>query len=83
MARKDERELEVVTLRLVKGDKEILQEFYPEIGYNRVVRELVSRAAKRLREKYARQEQQNDPTSSGFASGGDLDGHDLGALQEV
>ncbi len=57
MAKNSERdnvEKEVVTLRLYKGDKEILNEFYPRAGYNRVVRILVRKHIRALQEKLSR-----------------------------
>lgn len=48
MARRKE-DLEKVTIRLNTGDKDELDEFYPQLGYTRVVRSLVSAHIKMLR----------------------------------
>ena len=37
-----------VTLRLFSLDVEVLKQFYPEIGYNHIVRALVHRHARQL-----------------------------------
>lgn len=47
-------EFEKVTLRLKRGDVAVLKEFYPNAGYNKVVRALVSRHVKRLQEAESR-----------------------------
>lgn len=39
------------TIRLYAGDTEELDGFYPTLGYNAVIRELVRRHLKRLRER--------------------------------
>ena len=41
MPRRSEHDLEKVTIRLYRGDKEALQKYAPELGYNGVIRHLV------------------------------------------
>lgn len=45
--------LEKVTIRLEAGDTEALQSFFPTTGYNVVIRELVHKYVKQLREQQA------------------------------
>lgn len=54
MPRKSTLPLEMVSVRLYKGDPQILASFYPDIGYNAAVRELVHRHCRLLLEKEAR-----------------------------
>lgn len=42
-------------VKLVKGDAAVLQQFYPDIGYNAVVRSLVHRHAMKLKERESRE----------------------------
>ncbi len=49
-----------VSLRLYAGDKERLQTFYPRLGYNAAVRELVRRHIKALEAKL---EAENSPAA--------------------
>lgn len=51
MPKKSDIPLQTVTLNLVKGDREILQEFYPHHSYQVVTRLLVRRHCKRLLER--------------------------------
>ena len=51
MGTKVNEKLEIVTMRLFEGDKKKLDEFYPDVGYNQIVRTLVRRHIKRLEEK--------------------------------
>lgn len=55
MPKKSTIPLEPVALRLYSGDKDVLKEFYPELGYNSAVREIVHRHVKALRERATRQ----------------------------
>lgn len=48
MARKSERPLEKVTVRLHQGDKEALDSWYPHSGHNKVIRHLVASHLKQL-----------------------------------
>lgn len=43
--------LEKITLRLYLGDIRTLSDFYPKTGYNRVIRALVRRHVRALKEK--------------------------------
>ena len=40
-----------VTLRLHRGDTDIIQQFYPHAGYNKVIRQLVHKFARQLLER--------------------------------
>lgn len=44
---------ELVTIRLFDGDKKRLEEYYPSVGYNRVIRTLVRKHIKSLDEKFS------------------------------
>ncbi len=54
-----------VSLRLYAGDKEKLQSFYPRLGYNAAIRELVRRHTRaldaKLEEKQERAQVPNEP----------------------
>lgn len=41
-------DLETVTIRLRRGDKDVLASYFPREGYNRVIRTLVSKFIKQL-----------------------------------
>lgn len=45
---KNKGELEVKTIRLFKGDVDIINSFYPNAGYNVVIRMLVHNLVKKL-----------------------------------
>lgn len=55
MPKQTDRPLVPVALRLYEGDKEVLARFYPEIGYNAAVRELVTKHVAKLKELESRQ----------------------------
>ena len=44
-------DLEKVTLRLFTGDKSRLEDYYPTVGYNAIVRKLVHAHLKKLDER--------------------------------
>ena len=44
-------EMELVTIRLYTGDKDTLQSFFPNEGYNAVIRKMVNRICNQLRER--------------------------------
>jgi hypothetical protein len=48
---REKENLEKVTVRLYIGDKEELNSFYPQLGYNKVVRKLITDHLKKLRER--------------------------------
>lgn len=48
------QDLEKVTVRLNRGDKNKIETFFPEVGYNRIVRALVSDFIKKVEEKAQR-----------------------------
>jgi len=50
-----------VSLRLYAGDKERLQAFYPRLGYNAAVRELVRRHVKALEARLEEQRELSTP----------------------
>lgn len=80
MPKKSDLPLEFVGLRLVAGDKATLQEFYPTIGYNAAVRQIVHNHTKKLRERAAREGAQSNAAiralASELAAGDDGDGRD-------
>lgn len=45
------QDLEKVTIRLKTGHAQELNEFYPSMGYNRVIRDIVENHLKKLRER--------------------------------
>lgn len=51
MGRTTREDLELVTIRLSRGDKDKLTDFYPRIGYNKAVRLLVRKHVKMLEER--------------------------------
>jgi len=51
MPQKNNEDLVKVTIRLYDGDKEELDEFYPSLGHNRVIRDLVRKHIRLLRER--------------------------------
>lgn len=54
MPKTTDRPLENVALRLYAGDKEVLKRFYPEIGYNAAIREIVTKHVAKLKELESR-----------------------------
>lgn len=44
-------ELEKLTVRLAKGDKEILQQHFPQMGYQTALRQIVRKFCKKLQTK--------------------------------
>jgi hypothetical protein len=46
---KDERSKRKITIRLFEDDLDMLKQAYPHTGYNQVVRALVTRHVRRLR----------------------------------
>ena len=55
MPRKSPVPLELVTLNLVKGDREVLERFYPKpVGYQMAIRALVNQHVKALLERESR-----------------------------
>ena len=77
MPKKSAIPLRKETIRFFEGDTDTLQEFYPQIGFNRAIRELVSQHCKALRERQSRETQTNVRS---LAADVDLAGLDLGAL---
>lgn len=53
MAKRIEEGVDMRPIRFFKGDLERLQQFYPNIGYNHVVRTLVRKHLKALEERLA------------------------------
>ncbi len=51
MAKKNDHKLVKITIRIFEGDKEELDEFYPLIGHNRAMREVIHKHIKLLKEK--------------------------------
>lgn len=45
------QDLEKVTVRLNRGDKDKLSEYFPDLGYNKVIRVMVSNLIKKTEEK--------------------------------
>lgn len=54
MPKKLDRPLEIITIKLFDGDRAALQNFYPGVGYNAVIRKLVDNHVRKLREREAR-----------------------------
>lgn len=52
--RKEDEDMELVSVRLFKSDKARLQSYYPKAGYNRVIRTLVRKHIRALDEKFSR-----------------------------
>jgi len=52
-----------VTIRLRRGDKERLAEYYPRKGYNGAIRELVALTLRKLDERTSRMEVDISPTN--------------------
>jgi len=50
---RDNEDLEKKTIRLHRGDADILQQFYPRLGYNKAIRVLVRNHIKTLQERTA------------------------------
>ena len=48
---KEKLDLEKVTLRLFKGDRERVQKFFPGVDYNVAIRNIISKTLKGLEEK--------------------------------
>lgn len=69
MPKKSAIPLEIVTSRLYAGDKTTLQSFYPDIGYNTAIRELVHRHCRLLLEREARESPQNLETPNDGTDG--------------
>lgn len=46
-----DKSLQKVTIRLHQGDKDIIDEFYPSLGHNQVIRKIVRNFCKQLQEK--------------------------------
>ena len=55
---KEERPLSIISVRLFTYDLEQLKEFYPR-GYNKVIRKLVARHIRRLKERSDRAIERN------------------------
>lgn len=73
MPKKSLQPLEMASIRLYEGDRDTLASFYPSIGYNAAVREIVHRHCRLLKEKEARLHQpQQGATHDGPVI--DLDG---------
>lgn len=51
---KAREEYRKVTIRLFEGDRERLEQYFPHIGYNAAIRQLVSKALRLLDEKTTR-----------------------------
>jgi hypothetical protein len=66
-------DLEVVTLRLYQGDKDRLDEYYPQLGYNKIVRLIVRNHLQRLDKKV---ERALSPSKINPIDLGELDGND-------
>lgn len=67
--------LEMVSIRLYEGDRDTLASFYPSVGHNAAIREIVHRHARLLKEKEARlQQPQQEQANDGSVI--DLDGDD-------
>ena len=45
------KDLEKVTVRIHRGDREILKQFYPSMGYNEAMRILIHNHCKALQER--------------------------------
>lgn len=56
MPKQTDLPLETISIRLYEGDKDVLRQFYPEIGYNAAIRELVHKHVAKLRERLNRQQ---------------------------
>lgn len=79
---RDEQILEKVTIRLHEGDKEILQDFYPKIGYNKAIRHIIHKHCKTLEEiaqRKANNERPEQPADSDELPNIDPDEYELGA----
>ena len=53
-------DLEKITIRLHSGDKEELEEYYPQLGHNKVIRSLVRSHIKQLRAKLEQERNNNE-----------------------
>lgn len=53
-------DLEKVTIRLHAGDKDKLNDYYPHVGYNVVIRELVRNFIRKIEEKTSRQSEEHN-----------------------
>lgn len=51
MGRRSQRPIKKHTLRLYDGNTELLDQFYPDIGHNAVIRALVDKFCRGLQEK--------------------------------
>lgn len=62
MASRSNRNLEKVTIRLNQGDSERLRAYYPNLGYNEAIRQLVEKHLRQLDERTQRRVQSSVPT---------------------
>jgi hypothetical protein len=62
MGRRSNRDLEKVTIRLNSGDSERLRAYYPNLGYNEAIRQLVEKHLRQLDERTQRRVQASVPT---------------------
>ena len=60
MSRHKDESLEKVTLRLFTGDIARIKEYYPNLGHNRAIREIISKHLRSLDEKTSQRRAQND-----------------------
>ncbi len=49
-------DLEKVTIRLHRGDTKVLEQFYPNVGYNAAIRKLVRKHCRALQEQSSQAE---------------------------
>jgi hypothetical protein len=66
MARpKDDRPTVKISCRVYDTDLERLRVYYPNTGYNLVIRRLIARHVRRLEEKYEREKVEEGSTTNG------------------
>ena len=61
---REKENLEKVTIRLHKGDKDEIDDFYPRLGHNKIIRKLVSDHLKKLRANVDDKRNQTDEPAS-------------------
>lgn len=52
-------QLRKVTLNLVEGDREIIQSFYPRMGYQQAIRQIIHQYCRGLQERANQEIKQN------------------------